>query len=130
MTEDSRGALLDLRPWRLSTQGTRVFALTAFQPVDDCLRLLGEVIAEQARGARMDPVVTICRQVIADLSVRAPLAPPPPGQAHATSLRGGRPSEGSAPGAQLDARSKRCRLALLLSWLCTAWFKNGDLCWG
>ena len=48
-----------------------MFALTALQPVDECLRLLGEVIMEQACGARIEPIVTICRQVLADLSVGA-----------------------------------------------------------
>ena len=47
-----------------------MFALTAFQLVDECLRLLGKVTAEQACGASMAPTVTICHQVIADLSVR------------------------------------------------------------
>ena len=43
--------------------------------MDECLRLLGEVIMEQACGARTEPILAICRQKLADLSVRAPGSP-------------------------------------------------------
>ena len=55
----------------MCAQTSRTFLLCEFQPIDECLRLLGEVICEQACGARMEPIVAVARQKLADLSVRA-----------------------------------------------------------
>ncbi len=77
--------------WRSCAQATRLLAVTAFQPADECLRPLGDAIPEQACGARMPPIATIGEvtiaigaigeitiatigETIADLGVR----PPPP----------------------------------------------------
>ena len=48
----------------------RVFQLTQQQPIDECLALLGDcLVADLSRGD-VEPIVTICRTTVTDLSAR------------------------------------------------------------
>ncbi len=49
----------------------RVFQLTAQQPIDECLGLLGDVMAADLGRVGAQPIVTICRTTVSDQSVRA-----------------------------------------------------------
>ena len=49
----------------------RVFQLTAQQPVDECLALLGDCMVADLDAHAVQPVVCICRTTETDLSVRA-----------------------------------------------------------
>ena len=50
----------------------RVFQLTAQQPIDECLGLLGDVMAADLGAVNAQPIITICRTTISDQSVRRP----------------------------------------------------------
>jgi hypothetical protein len=60
----------------------RVFQLTQQQPIDECLALLGDcLVADLGRG-NVEPIVTICRTTVTDLSARPPARPLRPAHAH------------------------------------------------
>ena len=48
----------------------RVFQLTAQQPIDECLGLLGDVMAADLGRVGAQPIITICRTTVSDQSVR------------------------------------------------------------
>lgn len=49
----------------------RVFQLTQQQPIDECLALLGDCMVADLDSHAVQPVVSICRTTVTDLSVRA-----------------------------------------------------------
>lgn len=50
--------------------GKRVFQLTFEQPVDECLALLGDCLVADLERRAVEPVITICRRNIDNLTVR------------------------------------------------------------
>lgn len=50
--------------------GKRVFQLILEQPVDECLSLLGDCLVADLEARAVEPIVTICRSAIHNLTVR------------------------------------------------------------
>ena len=48
----------------------RVFQLTQQQPIDECLTLLGDCLVADFDSRSVQPIISICRTTVTDLSAR------------------------------------------------------------